>query len=337
MLSWVVLLRSMDRSDLIALGLDTSNYRTSVAAVSLDGMVLANARKLLDVPLGKRGLRQSEALFQHVNNLPALVRQVMDELGERRRAVCCVSASTKPRPVEGSYMPVFNAGITAASMLADTLDVPMYRFSHQEGHIAAVRAGSPAEEMRRFVSFHLSGGTTEAVLVDESGPRPTYSIIGGTRDISYGQLLDRVAVAMGMAFPGGEEMDQIALSTPTSDVQLPRIKVTEGYFHLSGLESHCQRVIAAGEDSREGLILALFQEIAASMKTMMIQLKQKQPIEGFLFAGGVASSRFIREQLSDWPDIVFGNPQLSGDNAVGIAYLGGRAYGSQTHQCLTTE
>ena len=94
MLSWVVLLRSMDRSDLIALGFDTSNYRTSVAAVSLDGMVLANARKLLDVPLGKRGLRQSEALFQHVNNLPALVRQVMDELGERRRAVCCVSAST---------------------------------------------------------------------------------------------------------------------------------------------------------------------------------------------------------------------------------------------------
>jgi N6-L-threonylcarbamoyladenine synthase len=225
-------------------------------------------------------------------------------------------------------------------MLADGLGVPLYHYSHQEGHIEAVRAGTRAQNMHRFVSFHLSGGTTEALLVDETPEETTYRIIGGTRDISYGQLLDRVAVALGMQFPGGEEMDQIALHAEPAGIRLPRIKVQDGYFHLSGLESHCQRFIASEEPVhkiRDGLILALFQEIARSMSVMMDQLYSIEHVEGFLFAGGVASSQFIRQSLASSEDVVFGDPALSGDNAVGIALLGGKEYGSETNQRLTTE
>src|SRR5690606_7183010 len=117
-----------------ALGIDTSAYTTSVALVGVDGQLLADARTVLAVPAGSRGLRQSEAVFQHIRRLPELMERVM---GSGRARVMAVAASTAPRPVPDSYMPVFKAGEAVARAVAAALGVPFVPLSHQEGHVWA--------------------------------------------------------------------------------------------------------------------------------------------------------------------------------------------------------
>ena len=161
------------------LGIDTSNYKTSVALVDEDGEILANHQRFLTVKEGERGLRQSDAVFQHVNRLPEMMEQLFRKPGGfDGREIAAVSVSERPRPVEGSYMPVFMAGLAVARSTAAALGVPLYRVSHQEGHIEAVRHGTPLERSKRFISFHFSGGTTEAILVEERARGGT-----GSRDI----------------------------------------------------------------------------------------------------------------------------------------------------------
>ena len=316
------------------LGFDTSNYKTSIACVSDKGEILASIQEFLEVKLGERGLRQSDALFQHVVRLPertdALIRDLPEGVRENIRAI---GVSTRPRPVEGSYMPVFQAGYLSAKVMAAGMGIPLYTFSHQEGHIEAVRFGTPLEQEKRFVTFHFSGGTTEAILVDETGEHPTYNIVGGSRDISYGQLLDRIGVALGMGFPSGQEMDEIAMSAEESHIRIPQIKVKDGWINLSGIETACQRLI--GSVGEAELIRGIFQEITRSIGTMTKQIAKQYNVGSFLYAGGVSSSRFVREHLTRSYDIYFGDPSLSSDNAVGIALLGGKQYGLETGHGIT--
>jgi Metal-dependent proteases with possible chaperone activity len=307
----------------VALGIDTSNYKTSVAAVDSDGCIVCNLQKYLDVKKGERGLRQSVALFQHVNNLPDLITELFQQIGTS--VPCCVAVSSRPRPVEGSYMPVFNAGVSAAEMIAAAINVPCYKFSHQEGHIEAVRHNSPMAKAERFISFHFSGGTTEALLVDHG----SISIIGGTKDIAFGQLIDRLGVASGMDFPAGAEMDSIAIACrePAPKDVLPPIKVIKGYFNLSGIETSALRSL--DDMPRDLLIKALFDRIGETIVKTVRQTAEEYDIDKFLFAGGVSSSDYIRNYINDAKPlknikICFGDPALSTDNAAGTAYLGGK-------------
>ena len=113
----------------MVLGIDTSNYTTSLALVD-HRKIISDKRKLLTVKEGERGLRQQEALFQHVSDLPVLFSELMEDIGDRKiEAVAC---SVRPRPVDGSYMPVFMAGKSFAEVIASALKIPVYEFSHQE-------------------------------------------------------------------------------------------------------------------------------------------------------------------------------------------------------------
>lgn len=304
-----------------SLGIDTSNYKTSVAVINTEGDIICNLQKYLDVKKGERGLRQSAALFQHVNNLPALIQTAFASIKEGGK-IDCVCTSARPRPVEGSYMPVFNAGVSAGKMLAAALDTAYLAFSHQEGHIEAVKHDSPLKDVKRIVSFHFSGGTSEALLVEEN----KIDIVGGSKDLAFGQVLDRVGVALGTAFPCGQELDELALSCQSSTQNLlPKIKCADGYINLSGIETKCQRMI--GECNDAVLVAMLFQRLGESIEEMILQLHKKYRINDFLFAGGVSASTYIRKMLrSDLPqlNICFGEPALSTDNAVGIARLGGK-------------
>ena len=170
------------------LGLDTSNYTTSAAL--FDGEEGYNAGKLLEVPEGQLGLRQSEALFQHIKALP-------DRMQELRKTgplkdVAAVAASTRPREVEGSYMPCFLAGESLGRSLAHALNVPFFAVSHQQGHLAAAAWSAGHMELldRPFLAWHLSGGTTELLYVEPDGVNVRAEKIGGTSDISAGQLID---------------------------------------------------------------------------------------------------------------------------------------------------
>ena len=305
----------------LSLGIDTSNYKTSAAVVNETGEILFNHQQLLKVKQGERGLRQSEALFQHVQNLPAVMEAVFAQ-EEIRERIGCISVSTRPRPLEGSYMPVFTAGQGYARSLAAALGVSLYEVSHQEGHIEAIRHYSELKDANPLICFHFSGGTTEAILVDGSKSE----IVGGSRDLAYGQVLDRIGVAMGMAFPAGEAMDRIAENGRKHPSIFTKIKVQDGYVNLSGIETQGQRMFA--DYPQEEVLDDLFEKLSASVLEMTLQLSEKYNINNFIYAGGVSCSQYMRQylmnRLTGKLNIAFGRSELSSDNAVGVALLGGK-------------
>ena len=314
----------------LSVGIDTSNYKTSVAAVNEQGEILFNHQQLLQVKKGERGLRQSEALFQHVQNLPSVLEnlfetELADGRGKIRDQVGCISVSIRPRPIEGSYMPVFTAGHGYARAAAASLGVPLYEFSHQEGHIEAIRHYSELKDVNPLICFHFSGGTTEAILVDGAHSE----IVGGSRDLAYGQVLDRIGVALGLDFPAGDAMDKIAISSRGHRQIFTKIKVKDGYVNLSGIETQGQRLLA--EYPHIELLDDLFETLSESIMEMTLQLSSKYRIKNFIYAGGVSCSQYMRQYLSEHLyrdlNIAFGKSELSSDNAIGVALLGGKNIG----------
>ena len=316
------------------LGIDTSNYKTSVAVTDLAGNIVSDTRKLLQVKQGERGLRQSHALFQHIDNIPALLNSALK--GIKASELCAVSVSTKPRPVADSYMPVFNAGKSTANTISAILDIPLYEFSHQEGHIEAVRSQSVLKNEPDYLAYHLSGGTCELLKITSLESPDSIEIIGGSKDISFGQVIDRVGVLLGLNFPAGEEMDRMALASIGSTMVLTKIPVAGLNINLSGIETQCSRVISASDENldRSCLINELFTKIAKSIEEMTINAVKETDIHKILFVGGVSGSIFISDHIrkafeNTETELAFGTQSLSQDNAVGIALLGGKAYGHE--------
>ncbi|MDR2771444.1 MAG: peptidase M22 [Clostridiales Family XIII bacterium] len=308
----------------LVLGIDTSNYTSSVALADAARDVAADLREQLPVKRGLRGLRQSEAFFRHVDRLPALAGAL---LRTHRDRIGAVAVSEKPRPVAGAYMPVFRAGLRLAALLADALGAPLFCFSHQEGHIRAALHGTELRRGEAFLAWQISGGTSELLLAEDGGAR--LSIIGGGKDISFGQLLDRVGVALGMDFPAGAALDALATAAE-ADAQggagLARIPADGFFFNLSGMETQCLRAVRGGADARV-LSRAIFENIADCLLGIGAEAARRYGAREMLFAGGVSASIFLRRRIAAaargaGPAPVFGDAALCGDNAVGIALLG---------------
>ncbi|QOX62744.1 O-sialoglycoprotein endopeptidase [Anoxybacterium hadale] len=325
----------MQNKDLI-LGIDTSNYTTSLAVTDISGEIKLDARKLLTVKQGERGLRQSHALFQHMENLPVLILKALESTDKHR--IAAVAASSRPRPVEGSYMPVFKAGVNYGKVMAASLGVPFFEFSHQEGHLEAVKYNSPLTEVGDYLAYHLSGGTSELLKVSNG----QINILGGSRDLSFGQVIDRIGVVLGMDFPCGKQLDQMAIDArdklDAADNKklhlLKKIPVSGLEINLSGLETQCRRHLENGADP-EWLIYELFHHMGSCLAVLTEKAVTESGCSHVLFTGGVTASSFIRTELKTYFNdrlvfgrhiqIMFGDPALSSDNAVGISYLGGKA------------
>ena len=298
------------------LGLDTSNYTTSAAL--FDGQSGKNTGRLLDVRPGELGLRQSDALFQHVKRLPGLLEE---RLGERVQAV---GASTRPRAVEGSYMPCFLAGESQGRGIAAALGVPFYAHSHQQGHLAAAAwsAGRPELLDAPFLAWHLSGGTTELLLVRPEGRTVTAEIIGGTSDLSAGQLIDRTGVLLGLRFPAGKALDELYAQ---ADVCYePRVKLKDLTFSLSGMENQVKDLKEEGEKPANIARFAL--DAGSNVVWRATQEAQRRyPGLPVLCSGGVASNSQLRAGLTSICKAIVAEPQYSTDNAMGTAILTWRA------------
>lgn len=307
-------------SDGYVLGIDTSNYTTSVALTDAEGNVVHSEERLLEVKVGERGLRQSDAFYKHAEALPEMLgflKDMRDEDGVSE--IKALAVSTKPRPVEGSYMPVFKAGMSFAKVIAQTLDVPLYEFSHQEGHIEAVKHYSSFQASRDIIVFHLSGGTSEILKVREKESGYGIEIIGRSRDISFGQLIDRVGVAMGMPFPAGKMLDEAALAGELKRETLNPIKIKGLEFNLSGIETQALRLSASGEEPGS----CLFERISECISELTQRAITLTGTDKVLYVGGVANSDYIRKYISErFEGAAFG--KYSSDNAVGISLLGGR-------------
>ena len=302
-----------------ALGIDTSNYTTSAAV--FDGSGGYNAGRLLEVRPGELGLRQSDALFQHVKRLPELLSALAEETS--LEALGAVGASTRPRAVEGSYMPCFLAGASQGQSLAHVLGVPFYAFSHQQGHLAAAAWSAGRMDLldRPFLAWHLSGGTTELLRAEpeEDGVAVRAEILGGTTDISAGQLIDRTGVLLGLPFPAGKALDVLA-----SESDLIRgfpVKLNGLTFSLSGMENKGKALAEQGRPPAEIARFTL-ETVASAVRRATDAARKRWPGLPVLCSGGVASNRLLRTVMSD---AAFAAPQYSTDNAMGAAILAWRS------------
>lgn len=300
------------------LGLDTSNYTTSAAVYCDDGTGL-NSSRLLDVPEGGLGLRQSDALFQHVRRLPERIRALYQS--GKLNNIRAVGASTAPRSVEGSYMPCFLAGESQGQVLADVLDVPFFAFSHQQGHVAAAcwSAGRMDLLDKPILSWHLSGGTTELLLVEPVNGMPQMKILGGTEDISAGQLIDRTGKRLDVPFPAGKGLDAMAAKS-TSKEKFP-VKLRGLRFSLSGVENQVQKRIDAGM-APEDVARFTLNTVANTVHRVTQQALKEYPGLEVLCSGGVASNSLLRQVMNY---ALFAEPCYSTDNAMGVALLTHRA------------
>ena len=306
---------------MVVLGLDTSNYTTSVAV--FDGCDGHNESRLLDVKAGELGLRQSDALFQHVKRMPELFEQ-MRQQGWLRN-LRGIGASTRPRAVEGSYMPCFLAGTSQGQSLAHTLGLPFYAHSHQQGHLAAAAWSAGRLDLldRPFLAWHLSGGTTELLLVEPEGYSVKAEIIGGSSDISAGQLIDRTGVLLGLQFPAGKALDAL-YEQATGKQKGYRVKLKDLTFSLSGMENQVQRLAQQGLEKADIAKFALDTVINTVIETTR-QAQKHYPNLPVLCSGGVASNTQLRKAMEQRCDAIFAQPQYSTDNAMGTAILTWRA------------
>ncbi|WP_294532609.1 DNA-binding protein [uncultured Pseudoflavonifractor sp.] len=299
------------------LGLDTSNYTTSVAV--FDGTSGENIGRLLDVPSGTLGLRQSDALFQHVKRLPGLFEQLHEK--ELLCGLAAIGASTRPRAVDGSYMPCFLAGEGQGRALAAALDVPFFPVSHQQGHIAAAAWSAGRMDLLDgpILAWHLSGGTTELLYVEPEGVNVRARAIGGTSDISAGQLIDRTGKLLGLDFPAGKALDALAWES-RSDHRF-RVKLNRCSFSLSGVENQVKAMAERGEAPADIARFAL-NTVADAVARATTAALEEYPGLNVLCSGGVASNTLLREKLKG---AVFAEPRYSTDNAMGVAILAWRS------------
>ena len=300
------------------LGLDTSNYTTSAAL--FDGTSGENIGRMLDVRPGELGLRQSDALFQHVKRLPELLERLL----KGRTEIQAVGASTRPRAVEGSYMPCFLAGESQGRGIASALDVPFYTHSHQQGHLAAAAWSAGRLDLldAPFLAWHLSGGTTELLLVRPEGTSVAAEIIGGTSDLSAGQLIDRTGLLLGLQFPAGRALDE--LYSQADVCYEPRVKLKDLSFSLSGMEN---QVKALAEEGEKPANIARFAIDAISNVVWRTTREAQKRYPGLpvLCSGGVASNTQLRAGLISLCGALFAEPRYSTDNAMGTAILTWRA------------
>lgn len=307
------------------LGIDTSAYTTSLSVIDDANNIILDLRTPLKVEKYKRGLRQQEAIFQHLNNFPNLIRELSDKIDFGK--IKTISVSTRPRSLLDSYMPVFKFGQNQAYILSKILKTEYKEFSHQEGHIGSGIFNNEVLKEGRFASFHISGGTTEVVEVNDFMDNLFIDILGGTLDISFGQLIDRIGVYFGYQFPCGNKLDGAASKGRLIHRHIP-ISIKDKYWtNVSGLENYFKNLIDSKDYAKEDIIFTLFHTISSIIEDIIYNLYNNKQIKNILVTGGVASNSYIRKHLLNTfsgsnVNIFYPAIELCTDNSIGISYLG---------------
>lgn len=300
----------------VSLGIDTSNYTTSVSA--FDGEKMIFRKKLLPVKEGEKGIRQSDAVFHHMVQLPELLNDLCSEI---TADISAVGVSVKPSNQEGSYMPCFLSGIAVAKGISSALKIPLYEFSHQDGHIAAALYSCGKTDLmnKKFIAFHISGGTSQGLLVSPCGDRFTTEILCDSLDLKAGQAVDRVGLMLGLKFPCGAELEKLALQ---SEKNFDKIKVfhKDSSFSLSGVENKCKQMFNNHENLCD-IALYCIKYIESALSETCSSLLNQYGSLPVVFSGGVMSNSIIRKDFEKKFGAYFAEPAYSSDNACGIAYL----------------
>lgn len=301
------------------LGFDTSNYTTSAALFFPEENRVVQKKLLLPVKKGERGLRQSDAVFHHTVQLSDVFSRLMKENGAEIEAVC---ASVKPCPSEKSYMPCFLVGKNTGICSALTAGVPFFETTHQHGHIAAALFSAERLDLlnRRFLAFHLSGGTTQALLVEPNKDEIlSITQVASSLDLKAGQAVDRVGLMLGLDFPCGAQLDLLAQKSEKRFKIKPSMKGTD--CSLSGVENKCKMMIEKGESPCDVARFCI-EFISASLEAMTQELLREFGNLPPVFSGGVMSNSIISSRFKDKYGAIFAKPEFSCDNAAGVAVIG---------------
>lgn len=300
------------------LGIDTSNYTTSVALYNDNTNEIVSKKKLLPVKSGEKGIRQSDAVFHHTVQLPDLIEDLFTDFHGK---ISAIGVSVKPCNEAGSYMPCFLTGISVARSLSKAMNIPLYEFSHQDGHIAAALYSANQLNFidKDFLAFHISGGTSQALLAKPNEKYFYTEKVSDSLDLKAGQAVDRVGVMLGLDFPCGPALENLAQNSKNS---LKKIKVfrRDGQFSLSGVENKCKKMFEDGEKA-EDISMYCLSYIYSALDDTVGELLSKYGDLPIVFSGGVMSNKIIRTELQKKYNSYFAEPQFSADNACGVAVL----------------
>lgn len=301
---------------MIILGIDTSNYTTSTALYNTETNQIIQSKQLLPVKKGELGLRQSDAVFHHTKQLPMMMTKLFEDANTMPDAI---GVSVRPRNIDGSYMPCFLCGEGLAESIAAVNNIPVYKTSHQIGHILAALYSSDKLELanERFIAFHISGGTTDCLLVEPDEESVIKITEAGTSlDLKAGQAVDRVGLMLGLNFPCGAELEKLAEKSDKKYKIKPTLK--DGNCCLSGVENKCRKMLDDGE-KYEDIAMYCLQYVYSAINGMTEYALEKCGNLPILFAGGVMSNKIIRRQLENKFNSYFAEPAFSCDNAAGTA------------------
>ena len=340
-------------SQRVYLGIDTSCYTTSVAIMDEAGALLGEARQILSVRPGRCGLQQSEMVFQHTRNLPRLMEEavgqvigcvktgagsvanglaIADEastagasglagLAVAGHELAAIGVSGYPRPLEGSYMPAFLAGLSVARSVAAVTGAQVEVISHQENHLEAGLWSAGGPDVDRFLLLHASGGTTDVLLAErQQNGRYRITEVGGSMDLHAGQFVDRIGVALGLQFPTGPALEALAekalartaevsacvseqsvASVSEADagaalmVELP-VSVRKLQVSLSGPCTAALRKLEAGAEPA-ALALGVEHALAETFARVLRNGAQEYRVRDVLLVGGVGSNNYIRQHV----------------------------------------
>ena len=300
------------------LGIDTSNYTTSVAVYDNVANTVISHKKLLPVKEGEKGIRQSDAVFHHTVQLPQLINDLVSEF---KGKISTVGVSTKPCNEDGSYMPCFLTGVSVAEAVSSFMNIPLYRFSHQDGHIAAALYSADKLDLinEEFFAFHISGGTSQVLKVSPYNKFFKTEIISDSLDLKAGQAIDRIGIILGLKFPCGPELEKLALKS-TLNLKNEKVFRRDGKFSLSGVENKCKKMFDDGK-SPEDIAFYCINYIRSALDDTVIEIISKYGELPLIFSGGVMSNSIIRNDFMNRYNAYFAEPQYSSDNACGVAIL----------------
>ena len=308
--------------DKVFLGIDTSNYTTSISFSNMEGEIIKNYKILLPVKEGERGLRQSDAVFAHIKNIPQIAKLIESELKEYNYEIMAVGHSAYPRDCEGSYMPCFLVGEAISELISSLYKIKNFKFSHQSGHIkSALYSAGISKIYEPFIAFHVSGGTTEILYVTPNSKKGCdITLIGGSKDLHAGQAIDRIGVKMGLKFPCGPQFEALATKND-KEIPVRKLSVDNLWCNLSGIENLALKLYETTND--KPLVCAFtLNYIGNTLIELTNNLRKQYKNIKIVFAGGVMSNSIIKKQINtSFKDVYFALPEFSSDNAAGIALL----------------
>lgn len=299
------------------LGIDTSNYTTSAALYISEENRVISEKMLLPVALNQCGLRQSDAVFAHTKQLHKVIENLFKNEYHKIDGVC---VSTRPRNVEGSYMPAFLVGENVAKSIALSHGVNCFECSHQEGHVVAALYSAGRLDLlnESFFVFHVSGGTTECLSAENINGELSLELVAKTLDINAGQLIDRAGVMMGLPFPCGSHLEKLALNYTEP------IKIKTSFkgldCNMSGAQNKLEELYKKTSDKNQTARYAV-EYVKAVVSEMTERVLEKYGPRPIIYAGGVMSNTIIKEYIENKYGGVFAEPRFSSDNAAGVSII----------------